>query len=83
MKEKILTIKHEENWVRVTGSLEGINRLIKWSKETKHGKFTSHSIVCDSPKDFIGCKQKAKFLKLSILSPKEQQPTDAVAPNSI
>ena len=82
MNEKILTIKYEKDFVRVTGNAEGISRLNKWIKEHKRGTFTADSIICKTSTDFLGCKQKAKFLKLSVINPSNGSPKEPVL-NSI
>ncbi len=70
MKQKTLTIKHEQEVVQVTGTADEISRLISWVKEHKRGKFSKNTIVCDLPNDFIACRQKSKFLKLNVLDSK-------------
>lgn len=69
MKQKKITIKHDNNEVLVSGTKEEIDRLLKWIKEHKRGKFTSKTIICDLSNDFVVCRQKAKFLKLDVLDP--------------
>lgn len=66
MKEKTITIKHEQKEVQVTGTKEGISYLLKWVQEHKRGKYASKTIVCNLPNDFIACRQKAKYLNLNV-----------------
>lgn len=72
MKQKTLTIRHNQEVVQVDGTKEEISRLITWAKEHNRGKYLKNTIVCVLPNDFVACRQKAKFLKLSVIDSKQK-----------
>lgn len=64
--DKNLTVRFGEQFFNVSmtsKNKKGVILFISWIKKYKHGKFDSSNFVieCETKKDFIACRKKAKY----------------------